>query len=324
MSKVTVLTAVYNAEPYLPKCLDSLLGQTLRDIQIICIDDASTDGSLQVLNDYARRDSRVEIIHLDENGGQAHARNAGLQQARGEVVCMVDADDWLAVDALEQLYDAFDADTDCVLFDLVSVFADHEEPYQMPDFKQLTGEQAFRESLTWRIHGLYGVRLQIHLQHPYDESCRAYSDDNTTRIHYLAARQVRRCKGIYYYRQHAASVTHQVSVRRFDYLRANESMRWQLLANRVGAEVLAEYENHRWLNLIGVYMFYHVHGHELSKADRQYGRQELYRIWATIDRRALTKKTTAKFGYRPCKKWWMFRLQEWVYFTLRGLLGKNR
>ena len=324
MTKVTVLVAVYNAEAFLPQCLDSLASQTLRDFQAVCVDDCSTDGSLAVLNDYAARDPRFEVVHLDENQGQAHARNVGLQQARGEVVCMLDADDWLSADALERLWEAFDDETDSVLFDVVSVYDDREESYPMPDFDVLTGQEAFRLSLTWQIHGLYGVRADIHRQHPYDESCRAYSDDNTTRLHYLSSRQVRRCTGIYYYRQHAASVTHQVSVRRFDYLRANESMRRQMQELGVGQELLDHYENHRWLNLVGIYMFYHVHGNELSAPDRHYGLQEIRRVWASIDRRALQKETAAKFGYRPCRSFCLFRLQEWLYFTLRGILGRNQ
>ena len=322
MPEVTVLVAVYNAADFLPRCLDSLTGQSLKDIQVVCIDDGSTDGSLQVLNGYALRDRRIEVIHLEENGGQAHARNVGLVQARGRIVCMVDADDWLSADALELMSAAFDDDTDSVLFDVVRVSGGSEQPYIMPPFDALDGQEAFRLSLTWQIHGLYGVRADIHRRYPYDETCRAYSDDNTTRLHYLASRQVRRCRGIYYYRQHSGSVTHQVSVRRFDYLRANESMRRQMEQAGVGQPLLDLYENHRWLNLIDVYMFYHRHARQLSPSDRRYGLHELRRVWSTVDRRALDAHTAAKFGYRPCRSWTLFRLQEWLYFTLRGLLGR--
>jgi len=70
-------------------------------------------------------------------------------------------------------------------------------------------------------------------------------------------------------------------------------------------------------------MFYFVHGRQLSAADRRYGLEELHRVWATVDRHSLDRDMTAKFGYRPCRSWRMFRLQEWLYFTLRSLLGKN-
>ena len=322
--KVTVLVAVYNAGRWLRSCLDSLRRQTLADWQAVCIDDASTDDSLSILQEYAADDSRFEVIHLSQNGGQAAARNRGLQQARGEVICMLDADDWLSDDALQLLCEAFDATTDCVLFDVVNVYADgREERYPMEPFTLLTGEEAFRLSLTWQLHGLYGVRAQIHRRYTYDETCRLYSDDNTTRLHYLSSRRVGSCRGVYYYRQHPQSATHLVSVRRFDYLRANESMAMQLRQLGIDRRWQALYENHRWQNLVGIYMFYFVHGRELTAAERRYGRTELLRIWKTVDRSLLNKETITKFGYRPCASWLMFRCQEWLYFTLRGLLGKN-
>lgn len=323
MVKVSVLVAVYNASQYLCECLDSLLGQTLRDIQIICIDDCSTDESLDILKEYALQDNRVEVIHLDTNSGQAHARNIGLQKAIGEYTCMLDADDWFSPDALQKAVETFDSDTDAVLFDVVMSWTNRQERYPMQVFKTMSGYDAFVKSLTWQVHGLYMIRTVLHKLYPYDTTCKLYSDDNTTRLHYLFSRNVRFCSGIYYYRQHSASSTHAISVRRFDYLKANESMKRQLMQCHATPNVLSLYENHRWLNLIGVYMFYHCHASKLSPAERHYGISELKRIWGSIDRTMLNKKTTAKFGYRPMSSWLMFRIQEWLYFTLRGILRKN-
>lgn len=324
MANVSVLVAVYNASAYLDKCLDSLLAQTFTDFQVICIDDASTDKSLSILRDYAQRDRRIEVISLAENHGQAYARNQGLQRATGDFICMLDADDWFSPDALECAVDCFSKpDVDVVLFDLQLCWPRYSRPYAMPQFKTLSGEEAFQLSLTWQIHGLYMVRAEIHHRHPYDTTCRLYSDDNTTRLHYISARRVVVCNGIYYYRQHASSATHQVSVRQFDYLIANASMKAQLLKLDVSREVLALYENHRWLNLVGVWMFYYVHGRELTKQERRYGLQHLHEAWKSIDRRLLSRSTVCKFGYCPMPTWSLFRLQEWLYFSLRDILGKN-
>ena len=325
MAKVTVLMAVYNAEQWLHVSLASITGQTLHDIQIICVDDASTDGSLSILQDFANNDDRIEVIALTENHGQAHARNVALQRATGDYVCFLDADDRFSHDALEQAVTVFEKypDTDSVLFRVICVTNDVEVEYSMKPFDVLTGHDAFMQSIEWDIHGVYMVRASIHQQHPYDETCRSYSDDNTTRIHYLLSREVRCCQGIYYYIQHPSSVSHQISVRRFDYLKANESMQRQLSELQVGRDIMIRYENVRWLVLVDCYMFYHVHGKELTHDERHYGLSELHRVWQTIDRSLLEKKTIAKFGYRPCRMWWIFRLQEWLYFTLRGLLGKN-
>ena len=341
MTKVTVLMAVYNSEAFLKESIDSLLGQTMKEIQVVCVDDASTDGSLAILNGYAQRDSRVEVIHLVENKGQAHARNVGLRHARGEYVCMLDADDSFSPDALSEAVKVMEQENtiDCVLFDVSMDWPQRSELYSMPVFHlpeannlsqetsvenpTISGEEAFQLSLTWKIHGLYLVKNNIHQKYPYDETCRLYSDDNTTRMHYLASRRVGHCKGIYHYRQHGESMTHKVSVRKFDYLRANESMKQTMTDVDVSLEMMKLYENHRWLNLIGVYMFYYVHGKELEKDERQYGLKELFRTWQNIDRSLLSRETINKFGYRPMRYWWAFRVQEWLYFTLRGLLGKN-
>lgn len=326
MSRVTILVAVYNAEAFLPQCLASLLSQTLADVQVVCIDDGSTDGSLAVLRDHARRDNRVEVIHLDQNQGQAHARNVGLSTARGDLTCFVDADDWLSPDALQLAVAEIDShpDADSVLFDVRYEYADgHSDPYPMQPFERLTGEEAFRRSLDWSIHGVYLVRTSLHRQYPYDESCRAYSDDNTSRLHFLASRSVRCCGGIYHYRQHSGSTTYAVSVRRFDFLRANESMKQQLTAAGASPDVMRQWETVRLLTLVDLYMFYHCHDHQLPLADRRHGLQELHRVWGTLDRRLIDRRTSRKFGYRPMPCWPLFRLQEWLYFTLRGLTGKN-
>lgn len=327
MAKVSVLVAVYNASEHLRECLDSLIGQTLTDIRIICVDDCSTDNSLAILNEYAARDERIRVVSLPENQGQARARNRGLELADSPYTCMLDSDDWFSPDALASAVAEFEADAtaDCVLFDVMMVYpGDDIRPYVMPAFERLSGSEAFELSLTWCVHGLYMVRTGINVKWPYDDTCRLYSDDNTTRMHYLQSRTVRRCAGRYYYRQHQESATHKITVRRFDYLRANESMLRLMKQAGVGDRLIVEYEKHRWLNLIDVCMFYHCHGHELTPSEREYGYREIKRIWSSIDRSALHDEKICKFGYRPMPSWWLFRMQEWLYFTIRGFFGKNR
>lgn len=326
MARVTVLVAAYNAEAFLPSCLDSLRAQTLGDLQVVCVDDGSTDGTLAVLQDFARRDGRISVLHLDENHGQAFARNQALQKAVGDYVCFLDADDWLSDDALQQAVEEFEAhpDTDCVLFDVAYVYPDHTEVYAMPRFEQLTGEEAFRLSLDWQIHGVYMVRTDIHRRYPYDDSCKSYSDDNTTRMHYLASRSVRRCHGIYYYLQHSGSATHQVSVRRYDFLRANESMKRMLEAHGAAEPLMRQWETIRLLVLVDVYMFHFCHARELPYGDTAYGLSEMHRVWLSLERPLIDERVRRKFGYRLMPRWWMFRVQEWLYFTLRGWMGTIR
>ncbi len=103
MYKISVIMPVYNVEEYLNECLDSVTQQTLKDIEIICIDDGSTDNSLKILNEYAQKDPRIKII-TKKNEGQAIARNIGIKEAQGEYVAFVDSDDFIEPDMFEKLY----------------------------------------------------------------------------------------------------------------------------------------------------------------------------------------------------------------------------
>ncbi len=101
MSKlVTIIVPVYNMEGYLNKCVDSLLAQSYTNLEIILVDDGSTDSSLSICDRYASKDARVRAIHK-QNGGLSDARNAGLNIMRGEYVAFVDADDFLEIDAIK-------------------------------------------------------------------------------------------------------------------------------------------------------------------------------------------------------------------------------
>ena len=324
----SLLVAVYNAERYLSACLDSLVGQTLRDIQIICIDDASTDNSWNILQRYAERDCRIELICLDTNAGQAHARNEGLRRARGRYIGFVDSDDWLSPDCLQQALETFaqHPQTGCVLLRTIYSYQDGSwKPYPMEPFSAMSGEEAFMKSLTWKIHGIYVVRADIHRRFPYDESARAYSDDNTTRLHYLASTEVRCCQGTYFYRQHAGSTSHRISFRRFDYLTANRSMKRQLEQMGAAESILSLYENRRWLNLVDVYQFWFNHHSDLSDSEKDKGLRMIKQSWQSIEMHRLTLRNKLKFGYIPFRPfWWLFRMEENLYFRLKRMGFRRR
>lgn len=101
--KVSVIIPVYNVEQYLRECLDSVVNQTLKDIEIICVNDGSPDNSLAILEEYAAKDERIKIINK-ENGGLSSARNCAIPLAQGEYIGFVDSDDWIDLDFYEKLY----------------------------------------------------------------------------------------------------------------------------------------------------------------------------------------------------------------------------
>ena len=106
MVKVSVIVPVYNMEKYLGQCMDSIIGQTLKDIEVFCINDGSVDSSLEILKQYQQEDGRVTILN-QENQGVAKARNTGIRQAKGKYVIFMDPDDWYPSEGiLEMLYQA--------------------------------------------------------------------------------------------------------------------------------------------------------------------------------------------------------------------------
>ena len=101
--KVSVIIPVYNVQNYLRPCLDSVLKQTLKEIEIICVDDGSTDGSLEILKQYAAKDNRITVLK-QKNLHAGVARNAGLAVARGEYLSFLDSDDFFELNMLEESY----------------------------------------------------------------------------------------------------------------------------------------------------------------------------------------------------------------------------
>ncbi len=117
--KVSIIIPVYNVEPYLRQCLDSVCNQTFKDIEIICINDCSIDNSLKILEEYQKKDNRIKITDLKENKGVSYSRNIGLKLAKAEYVTFVDSDDFVSSNYTEILYNnikKFDYDILCCDF----------------------------------------------------------------------------------------------------------------------------------------------------------------------------------------------------------------
>ena len=104
MPKISVIIPIYNTQNYLEKCLDSVINQTFKDIEIICVNDCSKDNSLEILKKYSKKDKRIKIIDFIENKGPASARNEALNIAKGEYIAFIDSDDWIDLDFYEKLY----------------------------------------------------------------------------------------------------------------------------------------------------------------------------------------------------------------------------
>ena len=114
--KISIIVPVYNVEKYIDKCLNSLVNQTLKDIEILVINDGSPDNSQSIIDDYVKKYPKIVKSFIKENGGQGSARNYGLKHAKGEYIAYVDSDDYVNLDTFEQMYkNAKEFDSDIVI-----------------------------------------------------------------------------------------------------------------------------------------------------------------------------------------------------------------
>ncbi len=176
LPKVSVIIPCYNAEKYLRQCLDSVAGQTLREIEIICVDDGSSDTTMDILREFGEKDERFKII-TQENAGAGAARNNGLRQAAGEYLSFLDADDFFELDMLEKAFAAAEKEqVDFVVYNSDQYHMDKARFFQTPwvlrakeippympfTYRQLTGN-VFKTFVGWAWDKLY--RRSFVLEH---------------------------------------------------------------------------------------------------------------------------------------------------------------
>lgn len=155
--KISIIVPIYNVEKYLSKCVRSLIGQTLTDLEIILIDDGSTDSSGKLCDELASTDKRIRVLHKN-NGGVSSARNLGLDIAKGEYIGFVDPDDWCETEMYERMYAAAKAN-DCDLV-ISGYFVDHDnEVFNRKEETEVegivTGYEALYQCLRGQGHGCF-------------------------------------------------------------------------------------------------------------------------------------------------------------------------
>lgn len=149
---ISIIIAVYNAERYIKRCLDSILNQTFNDFEVICINDGSSDDSRKIIKDYAQRDRRIVYIE-QENKGVSATRQVGLDHAKGLYVIHVDPDDWVEPNFLELLYKkAIEDDYDVVMCDFNRVYKDHREFFSQSP-RSLSKIDLIEDLITGKIWG---------------------------------------------------------------------------------------------------------------------------------------------------------------------------
>ena len=324
--KVSVLMTVFNEEKYLRKSIDSVLSQHERQIELVAVDDASTDSSPEILNEYAAKDSRVRVFRNKQNMGLVKSRITALAQARGKYTLITDADDFLSPDAISSaLENIRQTGAEAAVLDLQLYHSDNDiRPYNSsPMPKTISGSEAFDLCIQGKLHGLCVEERRLYEKIPFDDTCRLYSDDNTARLHYYIASNVCFCKGRYYYRQHAASETHKVSVRRFDYLLANLSLKKQMQELHAGKKSMELVETHRWKNIVAHYKLLAEHREAFTEKERQEALGIIARSISATDFRLIPAKLKMRPPYWPAHSLKTFILWQKIYFALRKMACKG-
>lgn len=228
MPQISVIVPVYNVEKYLHACLDSILAQTFTDFELILVDDGSKDSSGKICDEYAKKDSRIRVLHK-KNGGAADARNCGIDHAMGEWIMFFDSDDCFESHIVQKLYETAQAENADMAVCSIDLFNDDcfEEKY-IPDYFATTpGIFSGTEILsTGHIPTIYVTPCcKIFKKSLFDDVrfCvgRIYEDEIIIhRLLYKCDRIVVIEDILYHYRQVSGSVSHTIKANRLDWIYA--------------------------------------------------------------------------------------------------------
>ena len=249
---ISVIVLAYNIKAFLEECLDSILNQTLQDLEIIIVDDCSTDGTSALCDKLARKDSRIQVIHLPENKGVSNARNVGIKASHGDYVYMMDGDDFIHPRMLEVLFNALDS----TIYDFsmvrgfkvpkeadINVFDTHNT-----DFSHLNKNELNQRELVASLYGHDCLQFVVVWNKLYRRELiddviflpTASQDSNWNIRVALKTKGVVVIDGeLYAWRQHEASITHQgVNFRVVDRINS------YLLSYQAIAETKPEYKSY--------------------------------------------------------------------------------
>ena len=320
---ISVIIPVYNVEKYLKQCVDSVLKQTYRNIEIILVDDGSTDSSGHICDEYLNVDERIKVIHK-KNAGLSEARNHGLDSANGDYVYFLDSDDWIQKDTLSSLMQkAHETNVDIVFFDSKS-FEDSDKGYQIPQryirkhdystdkgltvFEQMQANKEFHSAVPLLfIRKSFLDKSKIRF---YPEIL--YEDMLFTLEALTKAERVAQCKEAFYQRRYRNHSIMQSKVKEKNYLSASivyrELVRFSeregILANRSVQQYIA-----RW-----AYRFIDIYS-QLSNADKENNKHHYQKQIDDVIQhdgfgdKALLQRCKSKFHWALYKS--MTKLKVW-------------
>ncbi len=223
--KVTVVVPVYNVSNYLGKCIDSIINQTYKKLEIILVDDGSTDNSGAICDDFASKDKRIKVIHK-ENGGLSDARNFGIDIATGEYIVFVDSDDYIALDMIEFLYNSLESNEADISTCLYQNFYDGEDVLESDDNisyvcsnTEALEKMLYQQDCTTSAWGkLYKTSLFDGIRYPKGKIC---EDLDTTYLLFSKANKIviNTAKKYFYLQRETSIINSEFNPKRMDALK---------------------------------------------------------------------------------------------------------
>ena len=234
---ISVILPVYNVEKYLDRCLESIVNQTYNNLEIILVDDGSPDNCPQMCDDWAKKDSRIKVIHK-KNGGQSEARNFGLEIARGDYISLVDSDDYVAEDMIEVMYNRMLEDNSDLAICNYWCVSDTIDPKNfewqnnLPVLDEvICADQAHKKLFLdnhWHYINPWGKLYKSFLFDGFKYPVgKVHEDLATTHLIFEKCSSIS-CihRPLYYYSQNENSTTHTYSIKRLDAVDAYISRFW--------------------------------------------------------------------------------------------------
>ena len=210
---ISVIIPVYKVEEYINRCIDSVINQTYKNLEIILVDDGSPDGCPKICDEYAKKDSRIRVIHK-QNGGLSDARNVGIDNANGKYITFIDSDDWIPIDSINILYkNLINTKSEISSGCLLEVFSDNRKNYSNNDYEVYSKIEGLKN--LFLLHDIsnsasgkiYDISLFDNIRYPVGK---LYEDLGTTYKLFAKCKNVVSTKKIvYYYFQNSQSIMHK-------------------------------------------------------------------------------------------------------------------
>ncbi|WP_415325257.1 glycosyltransferase family 2 protein [Chryseobacterium sp. MMS23-Vi53] len=291
---VSIIIPFYNAEKFVNETVGSIVSQTHQDLEVVCVNDGSSDNTINLLQNWAEKDSRIKIVDK-ENGGIETALKSGLSYLTKKYTFLIGHDDTLSPDAIEKAVKEIesDEDIDAVRMKLVIIDENKNVSSVMDDTRILTGIEAIKDTIIqWKIHTfcLWKTAIFKKINNITTGGLMNF-DEVATRYLFTQCRKVSFCDGEYLYLQHSQSVTHKISPRLLDNFAVDFYIKKLLIDSKIYPEFKAAFERYmleRLKKMTTLYFDLKSKDHKLSEKDLN----KVKMLYETIDFKFLKHKAS--------------------------------